>query len=95
MSYIRTKLSYDDKDILDEIYDELEEITLPSSFRNKGGQGHQIKTGTTTQRNARQTIFGTTTYQGKKRKSSMYKEISIYDAIVQRIHRFTLSRIQV
>lgn len=46
MNYIRTKLSYDDKDILDEIYDELDEITLPSSFRNKGGQGHQIKTGT-------------------------------------------------
>lgn len=37
MSYIRTKLSYDDKDILDEIYENLEEINLPSSFRNKGG----------------------------------------------------------
>ena len=74
MSYTRRKLSYDDKDILDEIYNALEKITLPSSFRNKGGQGHQIRTGTTTQRNARQTIFGTTTYQGKKRESRSTKK---------------------
>jgi hypothetical protein len=74
MSYIKTKLSYEDTDILKEIYDELEEITLPSSFRNKGGQGHQIRTGTVSQKGARQTSFGVTYFQGKYRKSNSTKK---------------------
>jgi hypothetical protein len=71
MSFIRTKLSYDDKDILDEIYDELEEITIPTTYSSKGVKGHHhaVKTGVTSQKGARQTSFGVTTYRGKKKKS--------------------------
>ena len=69
MSYIKTKLSKEDKDILKEIYEELEEITIPTTYQKKGGQGHQIRTGTTSQINARQTSFGTIKFQGKSKKS--------------------------
>ena len=67
--YIKTKLSLDDKDILEDIYEELEEITIPTTYRKEKGKGphHSIKTGTTTQKNARQTVFGLTTYQGKRK----------------------------
>ena len=34
MSYIKTKLSLEDKEILEEIYEELEEIIIPCSYRN-------------------------------------------------------------
>ena len=75
MSYTRTKLSEEDKDILDEIYDELEEITLPLSYR-KGGmeQGHSVRTGACSQKQARQVCFGYTKYQGKKQLSSYTKK---------------------
>lgn len=68
--YIKTKLSLDDKDILEDIYEELEEINIPTTYSRKGVKGHHHaeKTGTTTQKDARQTSFGLTTYQGKKRK---------------------------
>ena len=71
MSYIKTKLSIEDKDILEYIYDELEEINIPTTYSRKGVQGHHHaeKTGTTTQKEARQTAFGLTTYQGKKKTS--------------------------
>ena len=74
MSYIRTKLSKEDKEILKKIYEELENINIPTSYRKKGGQGHQIRTGTTLQKDARQTSFGLVTFQGKKVKSSSTKK---------------------
>jgi hypothetical protein len=40
MSFIKTKLSADDKKILSEIYEELEEIILPTSYSSKGIKGH-------------------------------------------------------
>jgi hypothetical protein len=63
MSYIKTKLSVYDKQILTEIYDELENINIPTTFSNKGIKGHHhaVKTGTTSQKDARQTSFGLTT----------------------------------
>jgi len=76
MSYIRTKLSLTDKEILGEIYDELEDITIPTTYRSgeKGGNFHAKKTGVKSQRNARQTVFGTTTFRGKKNKSKSSKD---------------------
>ena len=77
MSYIKTKLSEKDKDILNKIYNELEGITLPLSYR-KGGelqtQGHRVRTGACSQPNARQVCFGYTKYQGKKQLSSYTKK---------------------
>jgi hypothetical protein len=77
MSYIRTKLSDEDKDILDYIYEELEDITLPLSYR-KGGQkdtqGHRVRTGACSQKQARQTCFGYTYFQGKLQLSSYSKK---------------------
>ena len=75
MSFIKTKLSSKDKDILKEIYEELEDITLPMSYRSGGrGQGHQIRTGACNQKKARQTSFGYTNYQQKKQLSSYTKK---------------------
>jgi hypothetical protein len=72
MSYIRTKLSYDDKNILDEIYDKLEKINIPTTYRkgSKSGNYHSIKIGVTSQKNARQAVFGVTKYRGKVQTSS-------------------------
>jgi hypothetical protein len=69
MSYIRTKLSQEDKEILREIYQELEEINIPTTYQKTGGQGHQLRTGTTKQPDARQTSFGIINFQGKIKKS--------------------------
>ena len=74
MSYIKTKLSGEDKDILDEIYDELEEINLPSRFQKVGAQGHSRRTGACSQKQARQTCFGYTIYQCKKQLSLFTKK---------------------
>jgi hypothetical protein len=75
MSYIKTKLSLNDKEILKEIFEELEKIRLPSSFRIKGiGSYHSRKTGTTNQHNAYQVIFGKVKYRGKLQLSSYTKK---------------------
>jgi hypothetical protein len=76
MSYTKTKLSLDDKYILDEIYDELEDINIPTTYSGKGVKGHHhaVKTGTTSQKGARQTSFGITTYLGKKQMSKSTKK---------------------
>jgi len=77
MSYIRTKLSAEDKEILKDIYDELEDINIPTSYRNikEQGQGHQKRTGAVSQNNARQTVFGSTpSYRGNKLQSSYTKK---------------------
>jgi hypothetical protein len=69
MSYIKTKLSEEDKEILEEIYEELEEITLPTTFSNYKGKHHAVKTGVTKQKQARQTCFGLVKYKGKLTES--------------------------
>jgi hypothetical protein len=75
MSFIKTKLSVDDKTILKEIYDELEKITIPTTYRVKGvGNNHSIKTGTTNQKDARQACFGKVTYKGEIQVSSCAKK---------------------
>jgi hypothetical protein len=76
MSYIRTKLSKEDKEILKKIYNELENINIPTSYSSKGVKGHfhAVRTGTHNQKNARQTCFGLVTFQGKKVKSSSTKK---------------------
>jgi len=68
---IKTKLSLEDKDKLQEIYEELEEINIQTTYSGIGIKGHHHaeKTGTTSQKGARQTAFGLTTYQGKKKES--------------------------
>lgn len=70
MSYIKTKLTKNDKDILREIYYNLEDITIPTSYSSQGlGQKHAVKTGTTGQINARQTCFGKVKYRGIVKQS--------------------------
>ena len=70
MSFIKTKLSVDDKTILKEIYEELEKITIPTTYRNKSiSLGHSARTGTTNQKDARQTCFGQVYFQGKYKLS--------------------------
>ena len=69
--YIKTKLSLEDKDILKDIYDELEDIKITLSYRSntKYAQGHPVRTGAISQKGARQTSFGLTYHQGEWRKS--------------------------
>jgi hypothetical protein len=76
MSYIKTKLSNDDKAMLKYIYIELEKINIPTSYSGKNIKGHHhaVKTGTTSQKGARQTAFGITTYRGKKTTSASTKK---------------------
>lgn len=87
MNYITTKLSYKDKKILDKIYEELEKIRLSTSYCSEGTQGHHhaMKLGVTSQRDARQAIFGLTTYRGKKQISKYSK---IYPHIMQLFQEF-------
>ena len=68
MSYIKTKLSLKDKDLLNDIFIELEEINIPTTFKTNilNGAHHAVKTGATTQREARQTLFSKNSKSGKK-----------------------------
>ena len=75
MSFIKTKLTVEDKEILAEIYDELEDITIPSTYRsNSISLGHSSRTGTTNQKEARQTCFGKVYFQGKYKESRSNKK---------------------
>jgi hypothetical protein len=76
MSFIKTKLTVKDKQILSEIYDNLEEIILPTSYSSKGVKGHHhcVKTGTTDQKDARQVCFGKVKYKGTIQESSYSKK---------------------
>jgi hypothetical protein len=76
MDYLRTELSNQDKNILTEIYNELEKITLPTTYRSEGVKGgyHASKIGVTNQRNARQTIFGLSKHKGVKQESRYTKK---------------------
>lgn len=72
MAYIETRLSEEDLNILGNILEELESITLPLSYREGGDfqqQGHRVRTGACSQKEARQVCFGYTKYQGKRRLS--------------------------
>ena len=62
-------LSEDDKTNLKLIFEELEMITLPTTFQNTGGQGHSKRIGALDQKGARHTSWGITLYQGKKKVS--------------------------
>jgi len=61
MSFIKTKLTLEDKKILKEIYNELEKIRIPTTYN--GGTYHSVKTGTTDQKEARQACFGKVKYK--------------------------------
>ena len=71
MKYKQTVLSSEDKEILAEIYTQLESIHIPTTYSSLGMKGHfhAIKTGTTSQRDARQTSFGITRYRGRQQQS--------------------------
>lgn len=71
MSYIKTKLSDKDKEILKKIYEELEKISIQTSYSGIGIKGHyhSVKTGTTDQKDARQTCFGKVKYRCKNKES--------------------------
>jgi len=80
MDYIRKELSEDDIDILVKIYQSLEKIHIPTCYRSgsKSGDYHGMKTGTVSQRDARQTSFGVTKYRGNlqsTRSSKSYPHI--------------------
>ena len=66
MHYIVKKLSENDKYFLAKIYDALEGIHIPTSFRTSlnSGNYHAIKIGTVSQKNARQAVFGQIKYRG-------------------------------
>ena len=74
MSYIKTKLSKKNKNILNDIYEELEEITLPSRFQKTAAQGHSLRTGACNQKGARQVCFGYSLYRGNKQLSVFTKK---------------------
>lgn len=75
MSYIRTKLSPEDKEILQEIYQELEDINIPTTYKSneKNGAHHAVKTGAVSQKDARQTVFGIINYRGKTNSQNTKK----------------------
>lgn len=67
MSYIITELAEEDRNILQEIYQELEAIQIPTVWGTH--TFHSKKTGTTHQRGARQTCFGKIKSQGHLKDS--------------------------
>ena len=78
MSYIIKKLSEEDRDILNNIYDKLEKITVPKRYQRTAAQGHSLRTGACNQKNARQVCFGIVKYQGKytiSKYSKIYPEM--------------------
>jgi hypothetical protein len=68
MIVVATEVSKTDKQILLKIYNELEKITIPTTFRNLNamkGHYHAERTGCFDQKGARQTCFGQTRWQGR------------------------------
>lgn len=68
---METKLTDKDKHILMDIYNELENITLPTTYGK--GTYHANKIGVISQKDARQTCFGMVYYRGKKQESKYSK----------------------
>jgi len=69
MIVVATEVSKTDKQILSKIYNELEKITIPTTFCDKKAHYHSERTGCSDQKGARQTCFGQTRWQGKYRES--------------------------
>ena len=91
MSYETIKLTEDDKDILDVIYKELENITLQTMYckaTKSKPQGHSVRTGAVHQKGARQNIFGKVMYQNKLQVSSPTKK---YPHILPLLKKFIKS----
>ena len=77
MSYTSTELSESDLQNLNDIFNELEKINIPTVFTNEGvipRRYHANRTGTANQKQARQTSFGLTTYRGKQQESKNSKK---------------------
>jgi hypothetical protein len=75
MNYITTELLDTDLDNLTKIFHELEKINIPTVFTNTiCRKYHATRTGTFTQKDARQCSFGVTTYRGKRIESKMSKK---------------------
>ena len=77
MNYIQTSLTKQDITALEQIFNELEKIYIPTVFTNEGVtplRYHANRTGTSNQRLARQTSFGLTTYRGKQQESKNSKK---------------------
>ena len=69
MIVVATEVSKTDKQILSKIYNELEKITIPTTFCVNKAHYHSERTGCSDQKGARQTCFGQTRWQGKYRES--------------------------
>lgn len=75
MNYILTTLTDIDLINLTKIFHELEKINIPTVFtKTIPKKYHATRTGTFTQKDARQCSFGVTTYRGKKIESKMSKK---------------------
>jgi hypothetical protein len=85
MDCIKTKLNEEDKDILREIYEKLEKITLPTRFQKTGAQGHSRRTGACNQKQSRQVCFGYSIYRCKKQVSVFTKK---YPYIMELFKKF-------
>ena len=73
--YITTEFSEKDRQLLSNLFQELEAIHIQTVYhRTVGGGLHAVKTGTTNQRDARQTCFGKVKYRGRvKDNTSMIR----------------------
>jgi hypothetical protein len=72
MSYVRTELSKEDNEILEELYKELEGISITKSYRKMPGFNHHgERTGTSDQRDARQACFGMVKYHQRLKESGV------------------------
>ena len=84
--YTTKKYSENDKLILQEILNALENTLIPSVYNSEkarhNSQGHKVKTGAYKQKNARQAVYGKTIYQGKLHEFKLYKKISTYYATI-------------
>ncbi len=71
MDYIITEFSQKDRQLLSNLFQELEAIHIQTVYhRTVGGGLHAVKTGTTNQREARQTCFGKVKYRGRVKDST-------------------------
>ena len=60
-----TKLSESELSLLRDVYKQLQELKLPTSYRSKGGTNHGTKTGCNKQIRARQCCFGRVKFRDK------------------------------
>jgi len=88
MTHKLTKLSNKDSKILSDIYNALEKILLPTTYQKTGGQGHQVRTGATKQKGARQALFGIRNFRKGKQYSKYYRT---YPHIIKLFNEFISS----